>query len=259
LTICLSTWACFGNDFETVFFSAGNKRDLARKRKRKEEAAEKKRKAEDAKASKVANKKPKAASRKKGQRDEGGDSAEERVPRKRKVSAAARVRGQFAETDPMIIQQGSQLGPNFRTPIATSMKCFVELVVDTNKPVILRCKKGPVKKVLQKSIQTDGSEEEEKLKKDFCNSTAKAFSAVQTSVAESLKKVDNAARKNSSVLQPDDVSHMLSFDFMLNSLLCQKSKEKELRAGGGDDDVWLMDRSKLIAEVMKLQLGCSRG
>ena len=35
LTICLSTWACFGNDFETVFFCAGNKRDLARKRKRK--------------------------------------------------------------------------------------------------------------------------------------------------------------------------------------------------------------------------------
>ena len=51
--------------------------------------------------------------------------------------------GQFAETDPMIIQQGSQLGPNFRTPIATSMKCFVELVVDTKQTSYLAVQEGP--------------------------------------------------------------------------------------------------------------------
>ena len=224
---------------------------MEREDKKAKAAAKKKRNAEEAAESKKAAKPAAGGRRKKRNNTHGGDdgsaeSGDAEGSKPAKSSRLSRTRGQFEDTDPLVLVRGPSFPAMYRMGTLQSWKPWLEEMMQ-NRPAVLRLKKGTVKKVLTKSLNKSEPQEEAK---DFIVQKSKAFGMLQSSLSSDLKKAaaSGPVRKNKTVPQPKEVSMFLAFDLMLKS---------KLAATGGDADgesveqpqPWLMCREKLVKKV----------
>ena len=224
---------------------------MEREEKKAKAAAKKKRKAEEAAESKKAAKPAAGGRRKKRNNTHGGDdgsaeSGDAEGSKPAKSSRLSRTRGQFEDTDPLVLVRGPSFPAMYRMGTLQSWKPWLEEMMQ-NRPAVLRLKKGTVKKVLTKSLNRSEPHDQAK---DFIVQKSKAFGMLQSSLSSDLKKAaaSGPVRKNKTVPQPKEVSMFLAFDLMLKS---------KLAATGGDADgesveqpqPWLMCREKLVKKV----------
>lgn len=115
------------------------------------------------------------------------------------------------------------------------------------KPALLRCKKGSVKKILTKSLQKSTLEN----RKEYIVQTSKSFGVAQSKFSSALKKISGEpVRQNNTVAQDEDTAVMLGMDLLM------KAKQKQAALEG--DRRWIMDRKKLMEKLEKtLNLCCT--
>lgn len=115
------------------------------------------------------------------------------------------------------------------------------------KPALLRCKKGSVKKILTKSLQKSTLEN----RKEYIVQTSKSFGVAQSKMSSALKKLSGEpVRQNNTVAQDEDTAVMLGMDLLM------KAKQKQAALEG--DRRWIMDRKKLMEKLEKtLNLCCT--
>ena len=234
------------------FFPAAREKT---KETKKQEAEEKKRKSqESAEAKKAARK---AATRRKKKRTDDGDGEdgssdldddddEGKRKGRKSTGKAPRTRGNFEDTDPAILRRGANLDASYRLGSFSCIKEFVNEIWE-EKPALLRCKKGSVKKILTKSLQKSTLEN----RKEYIVQTSKSFGVAQSKMSSALKKLSGEpVRQNNTVAQDEDTAVMLGMDLLM------KAKQKQAALEG--DRRWIMDRKKLMEKLEKtLNLCCT--
>ena len=164
----------------------------------------------------------------------------------------ARTRGVFDDLDPPLLVRGSSLPSSHRLEPRTSMKKFVSDCLE-NKSSIFRAKKGPVKKIMSRSLK-NVKEADQTDTNQFCTQTAKAFSMTQSNLSSQLKKMTDKVRKNQTFLQKDETILCLGMDLFLLARL--KAAESTRSSTSAESLPWLLDRNHLCHAVKTAQLGC---
>ena len=224
------------------------------KESKKQEAEEKKRKlqerAEAKKAAKAASRRKKRKGGEDGEGEGSSDLDDDGKPKGRRSTGtgkAPRTRGrdQFEESDPAILRRGASLDASYRLGSFSSIKEFVNEIWD-EKPALLRCKKGSVKKILTKSLQKSTLEN----RKEYIVQTSKSFGVAQSNMSSAMKKLSGEpVRRNQTVPQDEDTAVMLGMDLLM------KAKMKQ---AAPTDRRWIMDRTKLIQKLeTTLNLCCT--